>query len=246
VVLSLGYRCQEGTNALIHSVKATNTKTCETVKTCLEELNSTSTDTVNFGSGHFTSSSHLQEGISTFNYKPYVISSETPMKKNYTYPNKLTHSRPESDIIFSYRQSLDPAYTELSVLPDSSVPVAPSLSEEEVPDNTDLSPPTIENSISSSNRNSLSSKAKLPGDTLKNNLVKSNEMNQQRIQSNVNNKPRQMKPTKMSIGAKGVNLSGLVENNQTTVAGKLNINGGNGKDRNRLSDLTNQLKVTNL
>jgi hypothetical protein len=239
MVLTLGYRSQETTNTLIHSVKSTNTKICETLKTCLEELNSTSTDTVNFGSGHFTSSSHLQEGITTFNYKSYVTSGETPLKKNYAYPNKLTHSRPESEIILSYRQSLDSSYTEPSILQETSVSLAQSLPEEEVQDNTELTPSTsVENS---SNRNSLSSKAKIafPGDTVKNNSTKSNDLNQ-RIQGNVNNnKLRQTKPMKMSIGAKGVNSS-LVEN-QVVVGSKLN--GGNGKERNRLADLTNQLKA---
>jgi len=80
---------------------------------------------------------------------------------------------------------------------------------------------------------------------VKNNSTKSNEMNPQRVQSNVNNKPRQTKPMKISIGAKGVNPS-LVENQTVVVGSKLIQTGGNGKERNRLGDLTNQLKAPNL
>jgi hypothetical protein len=241
--ISLGYRAHEFNHSLSQTIKATDNRTTETVKNCLEELKVSSDDTITFGTGHYNHIGQFQDGVFTFNYKPYVVSGETPMKKSYEYPHKLTHSRPETEIITSYRQSQDPSYTEPPAIPETSISSPPSEPEIQIPEVIHEEPQAIEPPARSSLPSSKVSKL-TTGPKGKPN---SEPNGRSSIIPVVNNKPRNIPKVVQTQPARKVSIGGSSGGGKPTentiMQNKMN-QASLAKERNRLGDLTNQVNKT--
>jgi hypothetical protein len=230
----LSQSSQENTHSQSQSLKSTETLTTQALKVCLEELVSSSDDSINFASSHFTQHGHIQEGIHTFKYQPYIPSGTTPAKKVYDYPQRLTHSRQETDILGTYRLSLDPSYSDTAS--PENIPAIPSSPEihEDLSDSMETSP--TDPPRSSLPSNSLKTKPGITNPTKRDSKPLDTMTTYGQRLSN-NNKGRTTKEIlrrKPSVGGKAP-----VEN--PAVPGKANSS-LNSKERSRLGDLTNQVK----
>jgi hypothetical protein len=242
LVLLLSQSSQENINSITQSIKSTETLTTQTLRSSLEELGSTSDDSINFASAHYSQHGQIQEGVNTFKYQPYIPSGTTPLKKAYDYPHKLTHTRPEPEVLNSYRQqSLDSSsFSEnlpLEII--STIPSSPEMEEDLSIDFMDTPPeqPLLRASLPPNNpkikpnHNPINKRESKPTDLL-------TVVNTLRTTTNPPLKGRTTTTTKDNTHRRKPSVGSKTEN-PIVVFGKPSLNG---KERNRLADLTNQVK----
>jgi hypothetical protein len=126
----LGFLKQQtegNTNQVLGSIKSMDISTSEMVKNCIEELRTSSVATVEFASSQHSSHDNLHDKFRTFKYKPYLATTTTPLRKNYQYPSQLPHSRSDSEILSQYRPSNSPMESvselQLNNTPETNFPV---------------------------------------------------------------------------------------------------------------------------
>jgi hypothetical protein len=244
------YYTNDNTGKLLNAMKSSNSITAELVQFLKTELLTSSDEATKFGYVHGSQQGVLQDGVVNFNYKSYNPTGETPMRKPYDYPQKLTHSRSETDILTAFRQTLVDPSQPTTVPPEGiTIPKTPSDLDIDAIDMLESSPSPVEPLSKPQNVSSTKTKPKtqpqrnppnFPLSSSNNNIAKAN--------TNNNNKSRiikgnQAQPSSAENGHKksslGKNNPSTTENMVQSTNAKQVQSGPKDRERMRLNDLTN-------